>query len=210
MKINAELKNLFFTSDYHLYHKNILEISNRPFDTVMDMNNEIRDRHNELCDRDSETYNLGDALLIPNKLRKETIMYEKKVIEFLETFNGTIYYIPGNHEADLQSCIMKAKNWWPLSPIEEITVEKDNNQHIVMCHYAMRTWNKAHHGSIHLYGHSHGGLVNDNHELMSDYKYSLSMDVGVDQNNYYPFSYFCIMEKMRSKTFRAIDHHCHK
>ena len=41
---------------------------------------------------------------------------------------------------------------------------------IVLCHYAMRVWNKAHNGSLMLYGHSHDSLPGN----------SQSLDVGVD------------------------------
>ena len=31
-------------------------------------------------------------------------------------------------------------------------------QDIVLCHYAMRVWQKSHYGAWMLYGHSHGTL----------------------------------------------------
>ena len=40
----------------------------------------------------------------------------------------------------------------------------------VVDHYTMRTWNGAHRGVLHLYGHSHGSLPGDGR----------SLDVGVD------------------------------
>ncbi len=39
--------------------------------------------------------------------------------------------------------------------LAEISV---HGQPIVICHYAMRVWNRSHHGAWHLYGHSHGNL----------------------------------------------------
>ena len=42
-----------------------------------------------------------------------------------------------------------------------------------MSHYAHRTWDKSHHGSLHLYGHSHGTLPG----------VGRSMDVGVDSTD---------------------------
>ena len=34
----------------------------------------------------------------------------------------------------------------------------DKPQLVVLCHYAMRVWDRSHYGSWHLYGHSHGNL----------------------------------------------------
>ena len=52
-------------------------------------------------------------------------------------------------------------------------------QLIVLCHYAFRVWRNAHHGSWHLYGHSHGSLPSAGR----------SMDVGVDCHDFSPISY---------------------
>lgn len=41
---------------------------------------------------------------------------------------------------------------------------------IVLNHYSMRTWNKSHRGSYHLFGHSHGKIST----------YFRSFDIGVD------------------------------
>jgi calcineurin-like phosphoesterase family protein len=59
-----------------------------------------------------------------------------------------------------------------LGDLEEISVK---GQPIVLCHYAMRVWNRAHHGA-NLYGHSQGKLP--------EAPTSLSMDVGVDTHDF--------------------------
>jgi hypothetical protein len=33
----------------------------------------------------------------------------------------------------------------------------------VLCHYAMRVWNRSHHGAWHLYGHSQGESPRNTH-----------------------------------------------
>lgn len=52
---------------------------------------------------------------------------------------------------------------------------------VVMCHYPLLTWDKAHHGSYMLHGHVHSTVpVNDTHRRY---------DVGVDANDYAPVSW---------------------
>ena len=87
---------------------------------------------------------------------------------------------------------------------------------IILCHYAMRVWNNSHHGSIMLYGHSHGSLdaftpetsnptwIGDQY-FIKNYR---TMDVGVDTNNLYPYHLDEIVEKMRYKeVLLEVDHH---
>ncbi len=67
-----------------------------------------------------------------------------------------------------------------------------------MFHYSCRVWDKSHHGSILLYGHSHGSLSDDG---------SRSMDVGVDTNNLYPYHLDEILDRMLKRPFLEVDHH---
>jgi len=210
MRINPNLQQVGFTSDYHLFHRNIIKYSNRPFSNVLEMNEAIRDRHNATFDKDAVVFNLGDALLLPRERGKKYPSDEdiRLAESLLSTFKGRIHYLPGNHESSLD--LIRAR--WKIMPqLCEVHFEDDDaengRQSIVLCHYALRTWNKAHHSSWHLYGHSHAGLKNDFGDLMQDYEFTLSMDVGVDTNNFYPYLYEDIKTRMSAKTFRATDHH---
>ncbi len=60
--------------------------------------------------------------------------------------------MPGNH--DKQARKLEAEFAW-LADLTEVSV---HGQPIVLCHYALRVWNRSNRGSWHLYGHSHGRL----------------------------------------------------
>jgi len=212
MTINPKIQQVGWTSDYHLFHKNIIKYSNRPFKNVLEMNEEIRDRHNKVFEKDAIVFNLGDALLIPRRDGKSNDTdYTRQAESLLSTFNGNVYYLPGNHENHMD---LIRRHWRIMPQLYEVRIEDEDTetlrQSIVMCHYALRTWNKAHHGAWHVYGHSHGGLMNDNGEMMQDNPHTLSMDVGVDSNDYYPFLYEDIKAHMATKIFRPTDHHSAK
>ena len=84
--------------------------------------------------------------------------------------------ILGNHD---DKRIYRLKHMFEsISPLKDI---KSNGQHIVLCHYGLRVWNRSHHGSWMLYGHSHGTL--ERHPSMP------SFDVGVDSWDYKPASF---------------------
>lgn len=181
--MNKEIKN-WFSSDYHLDHKNILKYDNRPFENIEDMNEEIIKNHNSLVTNDDNFYFLGDFSF--NNYRTE---------EFLKRLNGNKFFIKGNHDKRETIALYKKYGFF-LGGHAEIRIE---NIDITLCHYAMRVWNKSHHGAFHLYGHSHGSLPDDPN--------SLSFDIGCNIWNYKPLEFKEIKRLMSLKTYKPIDHH---
>lgn len=184
-------KKVWFTSDSHFGHKNIIRFSNRPFDNVDEMNEELIKAWNRVVDYNDDVYHLGDFALTNSD----------KTHSILERLNGNIHLITGNHEKSvLKSGKCKEKFVW-IKPYHEMYVEK---QFIVLCHYGMRVWNKSHHKSWMLYGHSH--------DSMEDKVWGRSMDVGVDSANrilaeFRPFSYSEIFRIMSKREHNPVDHH---
>jgi calcineurin-like phosphoesterase family protein len=78
---------IFFTSDYHIGHNNIIAYSKRPFQNVEEMNREIIARHNAVVKVDDTVYNIGDLAL-----------NEKYVPDLLKQLNGTQHLVCGNHD----------------------------------------------------------------------------------------------------------------
>ena len=70
---------------------------------------------------------------------------------------------------------------------------------IVLFHYALKTWDSAHCDAWSLYGHSYGNLKDD--------PASLSLDVGVDCQNFRPISYDEVKEIMSKKNWKPAGHH---
>ena len=91
--------------------------------------------------------------------------------------------IKGSHEKSAYLCRNKFEQ---IVSLFEINI--DNNT-IVLCHYSMRTWNKSHYNTWHLYGHSHGMLEG----------WGKSFDVGVDCWNFTPLSYEEIKKEMEKR-----------
>jgi len=192
--------NNFFTADLHLGHANIIKYLNRPFMTgeeqqacdecrtvglslkPIKLSDETCQRHNDtiinninsVVGKDDILWVLGDFAF--GRTREE-------IAQWLRRINcHRVRLIKGNHDS------RESLDLFGLYPdMLEIWVQ---NQPIVMCHYAMRTWNKSHYGSWHLYGHSHGQLPEDQ---------SLSFDVGVDAHDFKPWSFEEIAAKMQQK-----------
>lgn len=183
----------FFTGDTHLGHRSILQYANRPFSTVEEMNEAIVSGWNSVVGLRDTVYHDGDVALCRPEL----------AIELVRRLNGHKHLIFGNHDKSLRKNKDFLALWESTSDFREIKVEDptapDGSRRIVLCHYAMRVWNKSHHGSWHLYGHSHGSLPDDPH--------ALSLDVGVDCWDMKPASFAQISERMSRKTWKPCDHH---
>ena len=155
------------------------EAAPRPmFKNVWDMNKTIIDNHNEVVEKGDIVYELGDVFLkIDPKIARET-RYQMK---------GNFYLVPGNHDQVAE----KIPDCWVwMKDLVRIKPKGFDTPHIALCHYAMRTWNGKHRDTWALYGHSHGQLPEDS---------SLSFDVGVDTNNFYPYSIEDVIKRMATK-----------
>ncbi|MBU0551968.1 phosphoesterase [Myxococcota bacterium] len=176
---------IFFSADHHFGHANIIRFTHRPFADVDEMTEGLIERWNARISPQDHVYYLGDlAFFTPKKLQP-----------ILERLNGYIFLIKGNHDQPAMACESRfewIKDLYELKiPDEDALMDK--KQRITLCHYAMRVWNKSHHGAWHLYGHSHGALP--------DLPDSLSFDVGVDCNDYAPISYEEVKARMSQKTW---------
>lgn len=176
--------NIFFTADHHFGHTSIIKFSERPFESIEQMNEELIKRWNEKIGVNDTVYHLGDLSLGKPDATKE----------FLEQLNGKIHLIKGNHEG---AALTHTNRFEWIKDYYELKVDEPENengkQKIILFHYAMRTWNGSHRGTWQLYGHSHGTLPDD--EL------SLSFDVGVDCHDFYPLSYEEVKKIMKNKNW---------
>lgn len=197
---------IFFTSDLHLNHNNILKHADRPFTTIKEHDVEIIKRHNEVVGPNDVVYNLGDVLFGD----KEDARY------YFFQLNGQIKVLgyPWHHD----------KKWLPRYPGSTIVKfglsefyskrghkveilppmvvlefkEFSTNKYpkaIVLCHYQLARWDRRHYGSWHLFGHSHGKVKGE----------GLSMDVGVDSWNFYPVPLYQIAKIMKGREKNGLD-----
>ena len=84
-----EGQKIFFTSDLHFGHENVLRFDNRPFETVEEMDDELIKRWNDKVGKGDLVYVLGD--LIWKTATNEAIRIIKRL-------NGQIILIKGNHD----------------------------------------------------------------------------------------------------------------
>lgn len=83
---------IWFSSDLHLYHTNIIKYGNRPFDNAKQMTEALRTYHNELVRPSDHWYNLGDLTMLRGN------RFGPGVIEEMKKWHGHKRLILGNHD----------------------------------------------------------------------------------------------------------------
>lgn len=159
---------IYFIADEHYSHHRILEYQpNRVFNSVLEMNRELINLHNNIVNCNDTIYHLGDfSFCNPDEILKE--------------LKGNHILITGSHDHK------KGTLWKEVYKYaHEIVVDK---QIIFLSHYAHRRWPKSHYGSWHLFGHSHGNLAT--------YGYSFDVGVDVIYSKFTPWSFDEIKERM--------------
>lgn len=175
------MSDIWFTSDTHFGHARIIELAPRPFSSVDEMDEIMIENWNKLVKPQDFIYHLGDFAFADHT-------------PYLDRLNGKKTLILGNH--DHSNRVKKAKGWDEIVTLKEMYLPCST--FVVLCHYSMRVWNRSHHGTIHLYGHSHGTLPGD----------SQSCDVGVDCWELKPVALEQIKERLaKSKSRPDVDHH---
>ena len=186
-------KNIWFTSDLHLGHSNVLAYCNRPWSMINEMDDGLIANINSLVKPGDTVYHLGDFCLTK---RVDVID------DWLCRLNGEWRMIIGNHDQwvkryDRLSDAAKSKIKW-IEHYAKRTFMVDGKKHqIIMSHFPMLFWENSHHGSIMLHGHSHGGAQEYNKDVRR-------MDVGVDCHNWHPVLLENVITMMES---RAVNPH---
>lgn len=200
---------VWFTSDTHFYHYNIIEFCNRPInikvygrDEAKHLMNELLiERWNEKIKTDDLVYHLGDFAFCGSS----------KAIAILQRLNGIKFWIRGNHDyglakkPDVSSFFQWTQDYYLLKVHDQFETDdgeiQQYHQPIVLSHFPLLSWDGMAHGSWHLHGHCHGSIDNTFNAK------GTRKDVGVDTNNLYPYSYEEIKKIMVMRSVIPVDHH---
>lgn len=158
---------IWFTSDTHFNHENIIQYCNRPFSDLGEMTETLIENWNRVVNIGDIVYHLGDFAL------SYGAKHAGIIDSILSRLKGNLFLIHGNHD---RKEVVRHRRWVKVTPYHEI---KPNGQRIVLCHYPLRSWNQMSRGAWMLHGHCHGNLPIE----------GKIMDVGVDPQNFYPVNF---------------------
>ena len=142
-----EKQKIFFTSDLHFGHENVIRFDNRPFNTVEEMDEEMIKRWNAKVRKGDIVYVLGDFIW-----KAAT----NEAVSIIRRLNGQIILIKGNHDRFLHNAAAKKA----LAGIKDyddicVTLEDGTTRRCILSHYFIPFYNGHRYQAIHLHGHSH-------------------------------------------------------
>ncbi len=133
---------IYFTSDTHFHHKNILNFENRPYESVPEMTEDMINKWNEQVEDNDIIYHLGDLCL--GNL--------EQTIDVLQRLKGKIILIKGNH--DFSKHYKKINELGLLHEYYEVGIELKYQKHQMwLTHYPFEIGLRPRKWSIH--GHLH-------------------------------------------------------
>lgn len=193
----------FLTSDNHFNHANIIAFSNRPFESVDDMNWQMVERWNATVGPNDEVYHLGDFAM----------GNVEEALSIVPQLNGTIYLLPGNHDKCWRGHAQsKWKTWDPIyraagfrvivPPQPSWITKTFGGIEFTLCHFPFRgnsrdLPNRPDRYSGHrpddngqwlIHGHTHSGDIGEGTQI----------HIGVDAWDYTPVNVEWILDLVRS------------
>ena len=192
LALRLEHQNIHFIGCTHWGHSNVLKFDKRPFTSIEEHDNALIENWNKKVKKGDIVFHLGDI----------TFKSPNYINPILEQLNGEIYLVGGNH--DKLKEVKKMPKIKKVFGLLDLYVKDDkaddklgNQQHIVLSHYPILSWNRSHYRSWMLHSHTHQNLAKD---PFYDWYYKRKViDVGVNGINYEPISYSEVKTIMLNK-----------
>lgn len=178
LEINTTQTKVFFTSDTHFGHSNIIKYCQRPFNSAEHMDEVLISNWNEVVSPQDIVFHLGDFCFGS----------DKEWIKILQRLNGTKYLILGNHDLKKIANSNQIKDYFAdINMQMRLVVDK---QKMLLNHYPFLCFEGGYQNVWQLFGHVHSSKHStglDKERLV--HLFPTQYDVGVDNNNYRPVSF---------------------
>lgn len=167
---------IYFISDTHFFHQNIIKYCDRPFPSVEEMNEQLIKNWNQVVTEEDEVYFLGDFAM-----RGSTIEVKK----ILQQLKGRKYLIRGNHD----KWLFKESTKELLDLFEEVhhqclVLKLDNKKLFLQHKIPLQLYGKIPKNcDFFVYGHTHGVLP----AVAKDNRY---LNVSVETLDYTPRTFY--------------------
>lgn len=163
---------IYFTSDNHWGHENVIRFCGRPFDSVEEMDETMVKLWNERVRGNDNVYVIGDMFF--RRQDPENI---------LKRLKGKKHLVIGNHDASWLKKVDASKYFQSISNYLETS---DGQRSLVLCHYPQVSWKHAMRSYM-IHGHIHNDTRADFWPLLRTRERVLN--AGVDINGFRPVTF---------------------
>lgn len=132
----------YYISDLHFGHRKVIEMDQRPFATVEEMDAALIRLWNQRVTDTDDVYILGDF----------AYHNEYTATWYLRQLKGRKHLIVGNHD---HNTLQDPKALACFASVEKMMRITDNGQVISLCHFPVAEWNGKRYGAYHIHGHLH-------------------------------------------------------
>lgn len=178
---------MFFTSDLHLGHANVLPI--RPqFSCIEEHDDYLIDQWNSKVTRRDEVYILGDF----------SFRAEKPVAAYLSRLKGKKHLIIGNHDGHWMKQIGDLGEYFVS--VEQLHTMKFQKKQLTLCHYPMLEWPGSRYAaaetSFLIHGHIHNLTDTPVFAHIRQHQ-PHALNAGVEINDFAPVTFEELLENNR-------------
>lgn len=139
------MANIWFTSDNHFGHANILKFSaaTRRGANAQEMNQMMIQEWQRQVQPEDTVYMLGDVFFCQ----------AHEAHSIMDQLPGQKHLVYGNHDKVIKNNNSLRQRFASVRDYNEFKI---NGSDIVLFHFPIYEWNKIHYGAYHLFGHVHG------------------------------------------------------
>ena len=134
---------IFYTSDLHLGHANIIKHCDRPFSDVTEMDRSLIENWNARVTNSDTVYIIGDMMF---KIYVDPVKYLNKL-------KGKKHLIIGNHDNSWMKEVKLSKYF---QSVDRMLVFSNGKCKVTLCHFPMMDFE----GDYLIYGHIHNNKKN--------------------------------------------------
>jgi len=180
---------IYFTSDLHLGHANIIKHCNRPFQSADEMDDFLISKWNEKVSNNDTVYILGDFIFRSKRPPED----------YLSVLKGKKHLVVGNHDKAWMKKV-NLEDWF--ESVEMMRYMIDGQRKLTLCHYPMMSWPFSNHGGYMVYGHIHDDTRMEYWPLIE--QNPLMLNAGADINGFAPVTFEEMLENNLEHRFHVM------
>lgn len=135
----------YYSSDWHIDHKKVLEFAERPYSSIEEMNEQLLENMFAPLHKGDNMFFLGDLAWSMEGF-EQVFKHINKGVNF--------HWILGNHDVKYYKRILSMYNN-KIASVQQYKEVHICGKPAFLCHYPMLMWSKSHYNSYMLHGHAH-------------------------------------------------------